>query len=86
MENARIETQNIVNNTNKPFPDWEKDYTTDLPTKFRPLPLIEELTPTTRILNTTEILTGTMNYKTNSSSNFITTFQVKTTIMKQTNP
>ena len=45
MENARIETQNIVNNTNKPFPDWEKDYTTDLPNKFRPLPFIEEYDP-----------------------------------------
>ena len=45
MEIARIETQNIVNNTNKPLPDWEHDYTTDFLTKFRPLSFLDDYDP-----------------------------------------
>ena len=45
MEIAFIQTQNLVHITNKPLPDWEIDYTTDFPTRFRPLSIIEEFDP-----------------------------------------
>ena len=45
MEIARIETQNIVNNTNKPLIDWEHDYTTDFLTKFRPISFLDDYDP-----------------------------------------
>ena len=45
MEIARIETQNINNDTNTPFPKWEHDQTTDFTTKVRPLSLIEDYDP-----------------------------------------
>ena len=45
MEIARIKTQNLIHDTNKPLPDWEIDYTTDFTTKFRPLYNIEDYEP-----------------------------------------
>ena len=45
MEIACSQTQILVHNTNKLLPDWQIDYTTDSPARFRPLSIIEDYDP-----------------------------------------
>ena len=45
MEIDSIGAQNKMNNTTKPLPDWENDYTTDSLTKFRLRSFIEDYDP-----------------------------------------